>query len=151
MNTLEDRRAAALRDTAAEIGPHDVPPLRLNHARHRVPGRSAAVPGVPGGPWAAWLRPLAAAAAVAAVVAASLAVSAAFHGHARGTGPGPVASSHGAPAGSRAALRDVPRYFVALTGEAQIQAWAAAQCRSTVTGRTRATVTPPRPYRVSPG
>jgi hypothetical protein len=139
MNTVEDRVRVALRETGEEISPHSVPPLRLRNGLRRLPP----IPGR----WGGWLTPLAAAASVAAVVAASLAVSAAFHGHQRGGGPGPVAPSHGSPAGPKANLRLVPRYFVALTDLTQAQAQQAA-VRSTVTGHTLATVTPPRPYNV---
>ena len=82
-----------------------------------------ATPGPPGrrGKWPGLLVPLAAAAAVIGVVAASLAISATFHGHARPAGSGPAAQSHPSPAPLRpaalrlAALRQVPRYFAALT------------------------------------
>src|SRR5262249_41134278 len=96
--------------------------------------------------WPGWVAPLAAAAAVAAAVAASLAISAAFHGH--GTGPAPVAPSHGSPAGGKGLLRLAPPYFVQLTGFPQGVQAKKAVVRSTVTGYTLATVTPPRPYNV---
>ena len=100
--------------------------------------------------------PLAAAAAVTCVVAASLAIGAAFHGHARPAGPGPAAQSHPSPAPLRpaalrpAALRQVPRYFAALTLTAPVQVMGgeAVVVRSTLTGHVLATVTPPRPYRI---
>jgi hypothetical protein len=117
-----------------------------------------ATPGPPGrrGKWSGLLVPLAAAAAVTAVVAASLAISAAFRGHARPAGPGPAAQSHPSPAPLRpaplrpAALRQAPRYFaaLALTGPVQVTGGEAAVVRSTVTGHILATVTPPRPYRI---
>jgi len=140
MNVLEDKLRTALRETGEEIVPHSVPPLRLHGARRRL--------GLPrpaaGRRWAGWLTPLAAAASVAVVVAASVAISGTFHGHARGTG-GPAIRSRGAPPGGRAALHDVPRYFVALSDTW----WArSAAVRSTLTGRTLARVTPPRPYRI---
>ena len=141
MNVLEDKLRTALRETGEEIVPHSVPPLRLRggERRLRLPRLAAR------GRWSAWLTPLAAAASVAAVVAASLAISATFHGHSHGPGPAAAARSHGAPAGGQAALRDVPRYFVSLS-----PMWTArsAEVRSTVTGRTLATITPPRPYRI---
>ena len=140
MNTMEDKVALALRETADEIGPHSVPPLRLRGARRtrvpRIPGR-----------WGTWLTPLAAAAAVAAVVATSLAISAAFHGHTRSTGQAAAPRYNGAPAGPRSALRKVPPYFVMLPPQALIYA-RTALVRSTVTGRVLATVSPPRPYKV---
>jgi hypothetical protein len=141
MNQLEDTLAAALRDTGEEISPHSVPPLRLPDRQRRV-----TVPRLPRR-WTAWLTPLAAAAAVAAVVAASLAISATFHGHARGTGPAAAPRWHGSPIGPRSALRKVPPYFVMLPPQALIYA-RAALVRSTVTGRVLATVSPPRPYKV---
>jgi hypothetical protein len=142
MNTVEDKVRMALRQTGEEIAPHTVPPLRLRSTRRgghrpRIPGR-----------WGSWLTPLAAAAAVAAVVAASLAISTTFRGHARGTGPATASRWHGSAVGSPSALRKVPPYFVALSGPTQAEGDYRAVVRSTVTGRTLATVTPPRPYRV---
>ena len=141
MNTMEDKVRMALRDTGEEISPHSVPPLRLPGTRRtrlpRIPGR-----------WGTWLTPLAAAAAVAAVVAASLAISTTFHGHTRGTGPATAPRFHGSPAGPASALHKAPPYFVALSRPTQSEGDYRAVVRSTVTGRTLATVTPPRPYRV---
>ena len=142
MNTVEDQVRMALRETGEEISPHSVPPLRLRGTRRR-----ARMPRIPGR-WGNWLTPLAAAAAVVAVVAASLAISATFDGH--GTGPAQVAPSHGAPApaGGKGLLRLAPRYFVQLADFPEgVQALKAVVV-STVTGRTLATVTPPRPYNV---
>jgi len=105
------------------------------------------------GRWPGLLAPLAAAVGVAVVVAASLAISTAFRGHARPAGPGPAAQSHPSPAPLRpaalrlAALRQVPRYFAALTDRVQEQAQAAV-VDSTVTARVLATVAAPRPYRI---
>ena len=141
MNQLEDRLAAALRDTGEEISPHNVPPLRLPGRRRRV-----TVPRLPRR-WMAWLTPLAAAAAVAAVVGASLAISATFHGHTRGPGPAGAPRWNGSPLGPRSALKKVPPYFVVLPPQALIYA-RTALVRSTVTGRVLATVRPPRPYQV---
>ena len=115
-----------------------------------------ATPGPRGrrGKWPGLIAPLAAAAAVTAVVAASLAISAAFRGHARPAGPGPAAQSHPSPAPLRpaalreAALRQVPRYFAALARTGQVMGGEAAVVRSTVTGHVLATVTPPRPYQI---
>ncbi len=139
MNRLEDRLAAALRDTGEEIRPHSVPPLRLDGAQRRV-----TVPRLPRR-WMAWLTPLAAAVAVAAVVATSLAISATFHGHARGNSPAGASRWHGSPLGPRSALHKVPPYFVALPWEYEART---AMVRSTVTGRVLTTVRPPRPYQV---
>jgi hypothetical protein len=144
MNGLEDRLATALRDTGEEISPDTVPPLRLHGARRRV-----TLPRLPRR-WMRGLTPLAAAAAVAVVVVASLPISAMFHGHIRSTGPAAAAPRwSGSPAGPRSALRKVPPYFVGLSDLERTQGQArAAVVRSTVTGRTLATVTPPRPYKI---
>ena len=117
-----------------------------------------ATPAPPGrrGKWSGLLVPLAAAAAVTCVVAASLAIGAAFHGHARPAGPGPAAQSHPSPAALRpaalrpAALRQVPPYFaeLTLTAPVQVMGGEAAVVRSTLTGHVLATVTPPRPYQI---
>jgi len=141
MNQLEDRLAAALRDTGEEISPHSVPPLRLHSARRRV-----TLPRLPRR-WMAWLTPLAAAAAVAAVVATSLAISATFHGHARSNDPAGASRWNGSPIGPRSALYKVPPYFVELPPQAVIYA-RTALVRSTVTGRVLATASPPRPYKI---
>jgi hypothetical protein len=117
---------------------------------------AAPAPASRRGKWSGLLVPLAAAAAVSCVVAASLAIGAAFHGHARPAGPGPAAQSHPSPAALRpaalrpAALRQVPPYFaeLTLTAPVQVMGGEAAVVRSTLTGRVLATVTPPRPYRI---
>jgi len=141
MNRLEDRLAAALRDTGEEISPDSVPPLRLRGAHRRV-----ALPRLPRR-WMTGLTPLAAAAAVAVVVVASLPISAMFHGHIRTTGPAAAPRWNGSPIGPRSALGKVPPYFVTLPPQALIYARTAA-VRSTVTGRVLATVSPPRPDKV---
>jgi hypothetical protein len=76
MNTLEDKLRASLRQTAEEIPPEGVPPLRLTNGR-RVPGLRRASHRFLG----PWLAPLAAAAAVAAVIVASVAISGVLHSH----------------------------------------------------------------------
>jgi hypothetical protein len=134
MNTVEDRLRAALRETAGEVTPQSVPPLRLPGARRRGMAGPAARRR-----WAAWLAPLAAAASVTAVVAASLAISTAFHG------------GHRAARGPAGPFAGVPPYYVALAVKkpnlrptiAQRQF---AQIRATATGKVLASVTPPRPY-----
>jgi hypothetical protein len=133
MNTVEDRLRAALRETAGEITPRSVPPLRLPGARRRGMAGPAARRR-----WSAWLAPLAAAASVTAVVAASLAISTAFQG-------GHRAASR--PAGPFAG---VPPYYVVLTGKNPspvVMQRQFAEVRATATGATLARVTPPRPYR----
>jgi hypothetical protein len=142
MNVLEDKIRAAFQQTAADISPHEVPPLRLPAGRQ--PGR----PGLPGrrvtfggrAGWHHWwprFAPLVAAAAVAAVVAGSLAVSGAFHGRQRATD-----SASGPFAG-------VPPYYVVLVGKnphpAVIQLQH-AEVRATVSGAVLARVAPPPPY-----
>jgi hypothetical protein len=140
MNTLEDKVRLALRETGGEISPHSVPPLQLRGTRR------APLPQIPGR-WGTWLTPVAAAAAVAAVVATSLAISTTFHGHTR-SGQAAASRWNGSPVGPTSALRKVPRYFVALSRPTRSEGDYRAVVRSTVTGRTLATVTPPRPYRV---
>lgn len=134
MNTVEDRLRAALRETAGEVTPQSVPPLRLLGAR----GRGVAGPAARRR-WAAWLTPLAAAASVTAVVAASLAISTTLHG-------GHRAASR--PAGPFAG---VPPYYVVLTGRRpnlnpSLAQPLFAQIRATATGAVLASVTPPKPY-----
>lgn len=86
MNPLEDRVRAAVRATAEQIGPHDVPPLRSpGSARRQRSGR-------PGGRRAAWRwgAPLAAAAAVVAVALTVTSLGTGISGqHSSGPG-GPV-------------------------------------------------------------
>jgi len=133
MNTVEDRLRAALRETAGEITPRSVPPLRLPGARRRGMAGPAARRR-----WSAWLAPLAAAASVTAVVAASLAISTAFQG-------GHRAASR--PAGPFAG---VPPYYVVLTGKNPspvVMQRQFAEVRATATGAILARVVPPRPYR----
>jgi hypothetical protein len=133
MNTVEDRLRTALRETAGEVTPQSVPPLRLHGARRRGRAHPAARRR-----WAAWLAPLAAAASVTAAVAASLAISTAFHG-------GHRAASR--PAGPFAGL---PPYYVVLVGKNPspvVMQRQFAEVRATATGATLARVTPPRPYR----
>jgi hypothetical protein len=133
MNTVEDRLRAALRETAGEVTPQSVPPLRLHGARHGA-GRA----GHAGRRrWAAWLTPLAAAASAAAVIAASLSISAVFAGgHRAARGPsGPFAA--------------VPPYYVVLAGQNPSPVVIQpdfAEIRATATGAVLARVTPPRPY-----
>jgi hypothetical protein len=115
-----------------------------------------ATPVPPGrrGKWSGLLVPLAAAAAVTCVVAASLAIGAAFYGHAHPAGP--AAQSHPSPATLRpavlgpAALRQVPPYFaeLTLTAPVEVMGGEAVAVRSTLTGHVLATVTPPPPYQI---
>jgi hypothetical protein len=68
VNSLEERARAAVRATAAEIGPDDVPPLRLPESGAGHPAARSRRPGWRQGA-RRWGAPLAAAAAVLAVVA----------------------------------------------------------------------------------
>ncbi|HEY7360467.1 MAG TPA: hypothetical protein VH642_06620, partial [Streptosporangiaceae bacterium] len=134
MNTVEDRLRAALRETAGEVTPQSVPPLRLHAARRR---RGMAGPAARRR-WAAWLAPLAAAASVTAVVAASLAISTAFHG------------GHRAASGPAGPFAGLPPYYIVLAGQNPspiVMQRQFAEVRATATGATLARVTPPRPYR----
>ena len=127
MNTPEDRVRWALRETAEDISPTDVPLLRLPDG----PGRSRLARGRRG--WPPWLTPLAAAAAVAAVRAAPIAL----------TG-GPARPAH--RTSSDALLARVPPYYVVLTGTGPKHGWPRqAEVRVTRTGRTVATLAAPRP------
>src|SRR5258706_12565035 len=85
MSSLESLIHSAAEAAAAEIGPADIPPLRLTRADTATP-RSRH--------W--WLTPLAAAASVAAVLAGLI-----FVGHAPVTG-------HGGAGPGTAALRPAP-------------------------------------------
>jgi hypothetical protein len=136
MNTMEDRLRAALEETAEEITPYSVPPLRLNRARRL---------GLPGfgdrHRWAAWLAPLAAAAAVAAVIIAATAVSGTI-----GRGRGPTAVTPG--------TAGLPPYYVALRFSSRNSCCRADQpllpktyavVASTATGTVLATIAPPGP------
>ncbi len=134
MNTVEDRLRTALRETAGEVTPQSVPPLRLHGARRRGVASPAARRR-----WVAWLAPLAAAASVTAVVAASLAISTAFHG------------GHRAARGPAGPFAGVPPYYVALAVrkpnlKPSIAQRQFAQVRATATGAVLAVVTPPKPY-----
>lgn len=136
MNAIGQRLRAAMRDTAEEITPDGIPPLRLPPGRPGRPGRAWAG-GVPR--WR-WLAPVGAAVAVVAVVAAALALAS-----------GPPRS------GSRAAVvpGSVPSYYVALdvigNGDCcrlglPYSPVTEAVVRATGTGAVLATITPPRPY-----
>ena len=133
MSTLEDRVRWALRETAEDISPVDVPLLRLPDGAGRGPaGRGRLAHGWRG--WPPWLTPLAAAAAVAAVVAATLILTG---GPAR---PGPHRTWQDA------LLARAPRYYIVLTDTGRTHGWPRqAQVRATRTGRIVATRTAPRP------
>jgi hypothetical protein len=134
MNMSEDKLRTVLEETARDIPPHEVPPLRL--ADGRRPSRIR----VSRHRWQGWLTPLAAAAAVAVIVA-SLAFAGAFSnshhgGHA-------AAHRHGGP------FAGLPPYYVQLTGphpRSIAPQLHSAVIRATATGKVVATVTAPKPY-----
>jgi|HubBroStandDraft_3_1064219.scaffolds.fasta_scaffold49440_2 hypothetical protein len=138
MTMLEDRVRRALRETAEEISPLDVPPLRLGQTAGRGQGGSGRLPRSRRTiSWPGWLTPLAAAAAVAAVLAASLALT--------GTLPGHRPAHRGQPARP---LPGVPRYYVVLAPTPH-GAWPQqAEVRATATSQTVATLAVPAPYNV---
>ena len=135
MNTLEDKVRAALRETAGQIAPASVPPLRLHDDRRR-PGP----PNVTRRRWPAWLTPLAAAASVAIVIAASLAISGVLHVRQPGTG---AARRQAGP------FAGVPPYYLVLRGTnpspTALQPQSAV-VKETATGAVVARITPPKPY-----
>jgi hypothetical protein len=135
MNTIGRRLRAAMRETAEEVTPESIPPLRLPAG----PGRPGAAYAVGTSRWRR-LGPLGAAAAVVAVVAGALALASGP--------PRPGARPAAVPA-------SVPRYYVALSlvgngdccrSGAPYSPVTTAVVRATATGTTVATITPPRPY-----
>lgn len=136
MNAIEQRLRAALRDTADEITPGGIPPLRLPPGPPRRPGAAHAG----GTPRWRWLAPVGAAAAVVTIVAAALALAS----RPSRSGPSQVAEP-----GS------VPPYYVTLTLTGNgaccrpglpYSPPTVAIVRATATGTALATITPPRPY-----
>ena len=143
MNAIGQRLRAAMRETAGEITPDGIPPLRLPPGQPGRPGRAWAG-GVPR--WR-WLAPLGAAVAVVAVVAAALALA----GGPPRSGPRPAVTPGSVPSYSGS----VPPYYVALdvTGNGDCcrpglpySPVTEAVVRATGTGAVLATITPPRPY-----
>lgn len=136
MSMLEDRVRRALRETAEEITPLDVPPLRLGQAAGGGPGGNGRPPHARWAiGWPGWLTPLAAAAAVVAVLAASLALTGALTGH-RPAHRGQSAK----------VLRGVPRYYVVLGGTPHGGWPDQAVVHTTATSQVVATLTVPPPY-----
>jgi hypothetical protein len=136
VNAIGQRLRAAMRETAEEITPDGIPPLRL----------AAGQPGRPGGiqaggvPRWRWLAPVGAAVAVVAVVAGALALA---------SGPPRPGPGQGAGPGS------VPPYYVALdvagNGDCcrtglPYSPVTEAVVRATGTGAVLATIRPPEPY-----
>ena len=135
MSMLEDRVRQALRETAEEITPLDVPPLRLPATGGRGSGGGLRSRIRRPAGWPGWLTPLAAAAAVAAVLAATLVLTGTLSGH------------RPAQRGQQATpLPGVPRYYVTLADTGGRRNWQRqAVIRATATSQIVATVTPPRP------
>lgn len=139
MNAIDQRLRAAMRETADEIPPGGIPPLRLPPVR---PG-AAYAGGIPR--WR-WLAPLGAAAAVVVIAAAALTLAS---GQPSSGPPGSVVSNPAAATGS------VPPYYVSLNlagnGDCcrpglPYSPVTTAVVRATGTGAVLATIRPPRPY-----
>ena len=150
MNAIGQRLRAAMRETAEEITPDSIPPLRLPPGPPGQRGRPGAA-HAGGTPRWRWLAPVGAAAAVVAIVAAALALA----GGLLRPGPHPAAVHASAPRSYAAAPGSVPPYYVALnlTGNGDCcrpglpdSPLTDAVVRATATGTTLATITPPRPY-----
>jgi hypothetical protein len=136
MSMLEDRVRRALRETAEEITPLDVPPLRLGQTAGGGPGGDGRLPRARWAiSWPGWLTPLAAAAAVAAVLAASLALTGTLSGH--------RPAHRGQPARP---VPGVPRYYVVLGGTPHGGWPDQAVVRATATSQAVATLAVPPPY-----
>jgi hypothetical protein len=135
MNRVESLLRAAARDEAAEVGPESVPAFepagRLARRRPR-PRRNLPSRGT--------LAPLLAAAAVVAVVVLALALSSVLPGSGRGHG-----AATGPVTGPTLGADQVPPYSVALTvtGTPAGAHPFTITVRSTLDGRTLATVAPP--------
>jgi hypothetical protein len=116
----------------------------LHGTRSRVPPQLNGSQGMPdlGQPtrrrWRGWLAPVAAAAAVIVAVALSLAISNVVRGR----------HGHRPAANPAAAFAHIPRYFVALTGNALPDQGQRAVAVATATGKVLGSVTAPAPYRV---
>lgn len=133
MNSLEEKVRTALQETAEEISPHQVPPLRLPGHRLRGAWRSWRHRVNP------WLAPVAAAGAVAAVVLASLTVSGAIGAHRPATQP---------PASRKGPLAGLPAFYLYLHAASRSDYPRQAIVRATRTGAVVARLTPPAPYHV---
>lgn len=145
MSTLEEQVRQALHETAEDITPLDVPPLRLAEGNgHGSAGRGWLARGQRAAGWPTWLTPLAAAAAVAAAVTTALALTG---------GPGPSGPHR---TWQDALLASVPRYYIVLPDTGRTRRLdrikqtgrQKAEIRATATGRIVATLAPPRPDNV---
>jgi hypothetical protein len=126
MNEIEDRLRAAATAAANTVTPGSAPPLRLPAPPRRLP------------PWTV-RRPIAAAASAAAVIAITIAAAVVAPTWLGGHGQG--------PAQGQDALSSVPPYYMTLVpGGPGRSAGSVAVVRSTVTGKTLATIRPPAPY-----
>jgi hypothetical protein len=136
MNRVESLLRAAVRDEAAEVGPESVPsfqPAGRPARRRPRPLRNLPSRGT--------LTPLLAAAAVVAVVALALTLSSVLPG----SGAGHRATTGGLAIGPTLGADQVPPYSVALTatGTPPGAHPLTITVRSTLDGRTLATVSPP--------
>jgi hypothetical protein len=126
MNLTEDQLRSALQETAEEIAPDRIPPLRLPAG---LAARQRARIGLRRG---RWLPAAAAAAAVLAVVAISVALTG---------GPRPARPAGAGP------LAQLPPYYIALTAISKgATPRLDAVIHDTRTGATVATIKPPRPF-----
>jgi len=134
VNTLEDRVRAAIRATAEEISPGSLPPLSL--AGRLVRRAHAGSHSGHHGRFQRVLIPLLAAAAVIAIVVTAALVAPAGRGK-------PVQRS-----AATLPLQSVPPYYMSTVpyGGGTDSPGSYAVVRDTVTGRTIATVQPPKPY-----
>jgi hypothetical protein len=146
MSSIEDQLRAASRETAREVSPDSVPPLRLppastryNSAGQQRAGSAGSLAGRPGSSRARIGRRLAPVAAAAAVLV--IAIAATVVASLARTTPQP---RHGpaAPPGH------VPRYYVALElVQPHVQEGPTrAVVTSTATGAVLATISVPKPY-----
>jgi hypothetical protein len=119
-------------ERAGAVLPSGLPPVPLNGDGPMAgPGPAA------DRRWRGWLAPVAAAVAVAAAIGVSVAISGTVGSHARR----PTASTP-------AVFRQVPRFFVTLTGHAVPEQGERAEAVATATGAVLGSVTVPRPYQV---
>ena len=133
---LEDRVRRALRETAEEITPLDVPPLRLGQAARGGPTGNGRLPHAQWAlSWPGWLTPLAAAAAVVAVLATTLGLTGTLAGH--------RPAHRGLPA---RLLRGLPRYYIVLGGTPHGGWPDQAVVHATATGQVVDTLSVPPAY-----
>jgi hypothetical protein len=118
-------------ERAGAVLPSGLSPVHLNGDRPMAgPGPAASSRGRR---WRGWLAPVAAAVAVAAAIGISVGISSTVGSHAQRPAPS-----------TPAVFRQVPRYFVILTGHAVPQQGERAEVVATATGAVLASVTVPR-------